>query len=76
MSYVFSEMRVIDLITTCVVILIQEYGCSLEDEFTKLTYERISDGVLFIYQLMIPHRSVILEVFGQKKMIIKKEFLI
>ena len=47
-------MRVVDLKTTCVVTLIQGYGCLLENEFTELTYKRISilDGVLFICQLM------------------------
>ena len=53
MSYVCSKMKMVDLIITCVVTLIQRYGYSLENEFSELTYERISNEVLFIYQLML-----------------------
>ena len=32
--------RVIDLAITCMVTLIQEYRCSLENEFTELTHKK------------------------------------
>ena len=41
MFYVCSVMRMVDLTTTCVVTLIQGYGCSLKNEFNELTYKRI-----------------------------------
>ena len=41
-------MRVVDLITICVGTLIQGYGYSLENEFTELTCERISDSLIYM----------------------------
>ena len=48
-------MRMVDLTITYGVILIQEYGCSLENEFTELTYERISDGALYTWIHILVH---------------------
>ena len=39
-SYICSMEMVVDLIITCVVILIQGYRCLLENEFTELIYRK------------------------------------
>ena len=39
-SYVYSIERIVDLTITCMVILIQGYRCSLENEFIELTRQK------------------------------------
>ena len=47
-SYVCLMERMVDLITTYVVTLIQRYRCSLENEFTESVRRKTSDGALQI----------------------------